>query len=142
MSILRHPTGEWSIKPVKGPVTFMRSKHIIFLTIGLLFSCQSRDRTPAGILSQGEMVQVLADIYVSEEKVSSLNLAHDSAQAVSDVFRAKVLENVSMTDSVFKKSFDYYMDRPAEMEVIYTILVDTLQLREQRTSQRPERNRQ
>lgn len=120
----------------------MRSRYIIFLTIGLLFSCQSRDRKPGGILSQDEMVQVLADIYVSEEKVSSLNLANDSAQAVCDVLRAKVLENVSMTDSVFKKSFDYYMDRPADMEAIYTILVDTLQLREQRTSQRPERNRQ
>ena len=37
-----------------------------------------------------------------------------------------------MSDSVFKKSFDYYMDRPKEMELIYTALVDSLSLMEQR----------
>jgi len=33
---------------------------------------------------------------------------------------------------VFRKSMDYYMDHPMEMELIYTSLVDSLNLREQR----------
>ena len=44
----------------------------------------------------------------------------------------KVFENAATTDSTFKRSFDYYMERPRQMEVIYSALVDTLQLREQR----------
>ena len=45
---------------------------------------------------------------------------------------AKVFENAATSDSAFKRSFDYYMERPRQMEVIYSALVDTLQLREQR----------
>jgi hypothetical protein len=44
----------------------------------------------------------------------------------------KVFQNAAVSDTVFRKSFDYYMERPREMELIYTALVDTLQLREQR----------
>ena len=50
----------------------------------------------------------------------------------------KVFAESGVTDSVFKKSFDYYMERPAEMEQIYTALVDTLQLKEQRAPLHPD----
>jgi hypothetical protein len=39
---------------------------------------------------------------------------------------------LGVSDSVFKRSFDYYMDRPREMEQIYAALVDSLSLKEQR----------
>ena len=44
----------------------------------------------------------------------------------------KVFEKAAISDSLFRKSFDYYMERPREMELIYTALVDSLQLKEQR----------
>ena len=78
------------------------------------------------------MVRVMEEIYIAEEKVNQLVLARDSANEVFSVMGAKVFENAALTDSVFKKSFDYYMERPQEMELIYTALVDSLQLREQR----------
>jgi hypothetical protein len=37
-------------------------------------------------------------------------------------------------DSVFRKSLDYYMARPRTLEHIYTALIDSLNLREQRIS--------
>jgi hypothetical protein len=99
--------------------------------VGLFFSC-SKPVRPAGILSEAEMVRTLTDIYVIEEKVNRMSLVRDSAEKVFDSLRVRVFRNSTYPDSVFKQSLDYYTDRPKDMEMIYTALVDSLQLREQR----------
>lgn len=102
---------------------------IMAVTAGMT-SCG--EKRPEGVLSPEEMVQVLEEIYIAEEKVNHLGLSRDSAKHVSAAMTAKVFERAAVTDTVFRKSFDYYMEHPKEMELIYTALVDTLQLREQR----------
>lgn len=105
---------------------------IFFFTaaFALLLSC--REKRPEHLLSKAEMVRVMEEIYIAEEKVNELVLSRDSANQVFSVIGGKVFENARVADSVFKRSFDYYMERPEEMELIYTALVDSLQLREQR----------
>jgi len=106
-----------------------------FLTLAIfaaLVSC-SPER-PEGILPKDEMVSIMEDIYISEEKVNHLALSRDSSKIVFEILSRKVFENAQITDSVFKRSFDYYMERPKDMELIYTALVDSLQLREQRAT--------
>ena len=98
--------------------------------------CQSSPEKPADILGKEAMVQALADVYISEEKVSRLGLSADSGLVVGAILRSKALQQSGISDSAFVKSFDYYMDHPREMEEIYSILVDTLQLREQRSTRR------
>lgn len=93
-------------------------------------SCE--ERRPDEILSKAEMVRVMEELYIAEEKVNHLALSRDSARRVFDVMGAKIFQSAAISDTVFRKSFDYYMERPREMELIYTALVDTLQLREQR----------
>lgn len=107
----------------------------MLLVAVVLVSCG--DGRPAGILSQQEMVQVLEELYVAEEKVNQLSLSRDSAKQVSRIIHGKIFSDAAVTDSVFRASFDYYMERPRELEKIYTALVDTLQLREQRAPYRP-----
>ena len=80
----------------------------------------------------------LIEIYLAEQKVSRLGLKIDSAEQVFDSLRARGFKKTGVQDSVFKKSFDYYLERPKEMELIYTALVDSLQLMEQRMTLRPE----
>jgi len=104
--------------------------------LGLLLSCH-RSARPEGILSHAEMVKTLTEIYVVEEKVNRLGLIRDSSEKVFDSLRTRIFRNMPYPDSVFKKSLDYYTDRPKEMEVIYTALVDSLQLREQRALNQP-----
>ena len=74
----------------------------------------------------------MQELYIAEEKVNHLALSRDSAKQVAEIMDYKVFENAAVTDTVFQKSLDYYMERPKELELIYTALVDTLQLREQR----------
>lgn len=114
---------------------FLRA--IIFLgPLALVSACG--ERTPEGILTKAQMVEIMGDLYIAEEKVNYLALSRDSAKQVASVMTRKVFENAAVTDSVFKRSFDYYMERPRQMELIYTALVDTLQLQEQRAPFRPD----
>lgn len=105
-----------------------------FLAVALfaaLISCSPEK--PEDILPQEEMVQIMEEIYIAEEKVNHLALSRDSAKIIFKVMSEEVFEDAQVSDSLFKKSFDYYMERPKDMERIYTALVDSLQLREQRT---------
>lgn len=109
---------------------------LVILTLFSLtfFACGKRESRPVGILSRKDMVNALSEIYVSEEKVKHLSISHDSALKVFSSMRGQIFEGLDMSDSTFKKSFDYYWSRPEEMEEIYTALIDTLNLREQRRS--------
>jgi hypothetical protein len=132
MIILRHPIEIRSFKTVKGVFNLILKASIAGILIITVFSCKTEEKRPAGILSKEEMVDVLIEFYVAEEKVTRLNLPSDSADVVFEVMESKVLEKAAIQDSVFKRSFNYYMDRPREMELIYTALVDSMQLKEQR----------
>lgn len=79
------------------------------------------------------MVRVLTDIYLTEEKIARLSLSSDSAAQVFELLEGRIFEKLDVPDSVFRESLDYYTDHPAEMEKVYAALVDSLQLREQRT---------
>lgn len=96
------------------------------------------EKTPEGILSKQEMVQIMEELYIAEEKINHLALSRDSSKRVFTEIEAMVFENAAVEDTVFRRSFDYYMEHPKEMEFIYTALVDTLQLREQRAPFRPD----
>lgn len=104
-----------------------------FFMLLVFFSCQKNAQSK-GVLSPEEMVNVLSEIYITEEKVNRLGLTHDSSVKVYDYFRGKVFEKMGTTDSTFKRSMDYYMGRPQEIEKIYATLIDSLNLREQRLS--------
>ena len=98
----------------------------------LCFSCGDSDRSKNDILTREEMVKALTEVYLAEQKVNRLGLPRDSAEREFGRFQQFVFEKIGVQDSVFKRSFNYYMDRPREMELIFTALVDSLSLMEQR----------
>jgi hypothetical protein len=102
---------------------------VLFVLLGN--ACDQADQD-AAVLSHAEMVKILTEIYLTEQKVNRFGLARDSAEHEFDRFKKVVFKKENISDSVFRKSFNYYMDRPKEMELIYTALVDSLSLMEQR----------
>lgn len=105
------------------------------LVVGLILSiggqsCQE-DKRPAEVLSKKEMVRVLADIYLAEEKVGRMGITRDSVEKLFPLFKERIFAKAEVQDSVFKKSLDYYMAHPDELEFIYTAVVDTLSFRAQ-----------
>ena len=117
--------GAFKIKSIKGGIAI-----ILFLFL----CCESKEK-PASVLSHEEMVRALAEVYLTEEKVARLSLGPDSAAQVFYLLEGRVFEKLNIPDSVFRESMNYYTDHPAEMEKIYSALVDSLALREQRSPQ-------
>jgi hypothetical protein len=136
MSILPHP--KWSFKMTMrsngwpGQPTKL-SALVVFV---FCLSCIEGGK-PDDILTKDQMVKALTEIYITEQKVNRLGLQRDSADRQFERFEQLVFKKVGIADSVFKKSFDYYLDRPKEMHMIYTALVDSLSLMEQRIDSSP-----
>lgn len=107
-------------------------QHRIFFLAVIVLSCGTNPEKPPGVLSKEDMVKVLAEVYITEEKITQLAVNYDSSSRVFDHLRDNIAEKTGIPDSVFQKSLDYYSHRPSEIQAIYSVLVDTLQLREQR----------
>lgn len=111
---------------------------MVVFTVGAMtvFSC-GRKKSSSEILSPGQMVERLADVYILEQKTMRLGQSSDSAANAFNYMKVHAFKSVGVEDSVFRKSYEYYVDRPAELEKIYTALIDTLNLREQRADMAP-----
>jgi hypothetical protein len=108
---------------------------VAVLVVGLLavLSCK-RDRRPEGVLSQDTMVQALRSLYIAEEHVNRLGLRPDSARKFFTRMEDRLFEDVGITRDQFARSFDYYVNHPDEWEAVFSALVDSLNLQEQRLS--------
>ena len=104
----------------------------------LCFSCGKKEQLPDGILNEDQMVATLSELYIGEQKIGTLGITRDSLRQVFSAMQGRIFDKVSanvhthVDDSVFRRSLDYYMARPQTLEMIYTALIDTLNLHEQR----------
>ena len=105
---------------------------ILFGMMILVLSACGNSKKPEGILTEKQMVNVMTELYIAEEKANRLSIPYDSIKGdISDVFGFG-FEKAGVSDTVFRKSLDYYMSEPDKLENIYTILVDSLNLKAQR----------
>jgi len=135
MSILPPKNG---VRPI-GKVKYYLYYFIFFAFLFCNTSCGTKTAKEQGILSHSEMVNALIDVYITEQKVTVLSLPRDSSAVLFKKLNERVLDSLHVQDSVLKKSYNYYLDRPLELEEIYTALVDSLNLREQRAVSEPGR---
>lgn len=110
---------------------------VLVIILAGVFSCSKKEKAPEGILAKEEMVKTIQEVLLAEEKVNRLRLSTDSSKKVFTAIRGKIFEKTGVPDSVFNNSMNYYMDHPKELEQIYTALVDSLNLKEQKASVRP-----
>lgn len=116
-------------------IPFGRKMLLLALTgfITVLAGCGGSER-PEGILSEKQMVSTMTELYLAEEKVNRLSIPYDSIKELFPMFSERVFRNTGVSDTVFRKSLDYYMSHPDKLEDIYTTLVDSLNLKAQRAS--------
>lgn len=95
------------------------------------FGC-AKEGKPRGLLTKEQMVTLMADMYLAEQKLSTVGVPRDSVILIMNEMSTLIFEKSGTADSVFRMSFDYYLQHPVEMEEIYTVLIDSLNLREQR----------
>lgn len=102
---------------------------ILSFCILSLVSCNSRNK-PDGLLPQDKMVEVLIDIHLTEGLTSAMPVAYDSSKVLYNLLEKDVFLKHAVNDSVFTQSLLYYLRDPAEMEQIYSRVVDSLLVRE------------
>jgi Domain of unknown function (DUF4296) len=107
---------------------FIAASGLMMVTSG---GCGSVDK-PEGVLSKPQMVSALKDIYVMEQKVDKAVHRVDSAKQIFPYFESKVFDAQGLNDSTFRASYNYYMEHPDQLDQVYAMLIDTLNLLSER----------
>ena len=102
---------------------------IVITTLGLLLGCKRNP--PEGVLTEQQMVKILSEIYLAEEKANQGIHSYDSIKKVFPQFGAVILQRAGVSDSDFRNSMEYYIANPKKLETIYAAVVDSLQLQSQ-----------
>ncbi len=91
-------------------------------------SCESRNGQKA-IMSEPEMVNYLIELHIAEAQVQNLRLKKDSSDKVFQIYEKHLLDKNGLTDSLFIKSYNYYLQEPEVLEKIYETVVDSISVR-------------
>ncbi len=86
------------------------------------------------ILSQQELSSFLIEMYLAEARMEGRPLAVDSVIHLFVPYETKLLKKYNLTDSTLKLTYQYYLDHPKQMEQVYDVVIDSLNLREQQTN--------
>ena len=111
----------------------MKKKFLVILMLSL--ACSS-DRPPKGILSEDKIVEVLIDIHMAEGMANSLSIPYDSSKKVYPLLEKEVFLKHQVSDSVYMRSFEYYLRDSKTMERIYARTVDSLSVKEKLADQK------
>jgi len=84
---------------------------------------------PKEIMTDKQMVNYLIQLHIAEAEVQNLRLRKDSSETVFKIYEKHLLEKNSLTDSLFIDSYNYYLQNPAELELIYETVVDSISVR-------------
>jgi hypothetical protein len=114
-----------------------------FILMGVIFlssfSACMTEKPANGVLTEQEMMKVLSELYIAEDKIGRVGISYDSIKKIFPKFEAKVFEKLNVNDSVFYKSLEYYVANPKKLEHIYAAVVDSLNLKAQSATTRAEK---
>jgi hypothetical protein len=115
----------------------MKNFSLVLISLSVLFAgCfkSKEDLEKQGVLSHQELTALIIDIYLAEGVADNLPLVKDSAMNFFRPYEQKLLKQKNIPDSVLMKTYDYYLSHPKEFEAVFEVVIDSLTLREQRTS--------
>ena len=78
------------------------------------------------------MTSWMLEVYLAEARAGGWPIARDSTYKLFLPFQDSLKRRMNLQDSTLKKSYEYYLGRPLELESIYDVIIDSLNLREQR----------
>ena len=81
------------------------------------------------VMSEEAMVNYLIELHIAEAQIQNLRLKKDSSEYVFGVYETHLLEKNGITDSLFARSYNYYLRNPEKLEIIYESVVDSISVR-------------
>lgn len=95
-----------------------------------LSACTGDNAVPDYVIGKERMVPFLIDIHLTEAKIKILKVDHDSSMAFFRKLEEEVYQKHQITDSIYMKSYNYYMNHPHLLLEIYESVIDSLSLKE------------
>jgi hypothetical protein len=103
---------------------------LILIICSFTFCAKKKAVNPEGLYTMEQVAVFLKDLYLLETKVKELKLKNDSAKVVFAYYENKLFEKHHMNDSVYRKSFNYYMSDIQGLSQIYEVIADSLSMEE------------
>ena len=107
---------------------------VVMIVMAATF-CSCKEKKPDNVLDKEQMTNCMIEVYLAEARLSSKIFIADSARHVFGPYEKQLLERKGISDSVLRKSYQYYLEHPDEMEAIMDAVIDSLSLREQAAGQ-------
>jgi hypothetical protein len=76
------------------------------------------------------MIDFLIDLHIIEAKLSLSHIPNDSVKLFFDEVEDSLYRKHQITDSIYKKSYQFYLENIDLMEEIYSAVVDSMSVRE------------
>jgi hypothetical protein len=105
----------------------------VFLILAIFactFCTKKKDKHPKGLYSEEQVAVFMKDVYLLQEQIQEMKLKDDSAKKVFAYYEKQLFEKHDMDDSIYRESFEYYMDDVSGLANIYEIIADSLSLEE------------
>lgn len=106
----------------------MRKILVITATLFFLAGCGNRSEKalPSVLLSESQMVDVMADVQIMESTISYKRSVNGKTAYLKTRGFDTIFAHYGITDSVFKENYDYYLEDPSVMERIMDSVVARL----------------
>ncbi|MCG8309702.1 MAG: DUF4296 domain-containing protein [Cytophagales bacterium] len=108
----------------------MKKFFLILLICLCTFCTKKKAKDPKNLYTKEQVAVFLKDLYVLEQKIKELKLKKDSAKVVFKYYENLLYEKHNMDDSLYRMSFQYYMDDINSLTKIYEVIADSLSLEE------------
>jgi hypothetical protein len=92
-------------------------------------SCNDSGK-PDQLLDHEQMVAYLIELHLAEAAITNIRVNPDSSKYLFRIFEEDLQKKHNITDSVFVTSYNYYLQHPDELQIIYTAVVDSLSLKQ------------
>ena len=107
----------------------------LLFSVTMLVGCK-KDERPEGVLTKDQLSSIMMEMYLAESRLNGLSIPKDSAAKLFVPFEDSLLMRAGVPDSVMRKTYQYYFDHPDELDKVYDIMIDSLNLREQKEATR------
>lgn len=102
---------------------------IFLLLMGMLYSCsqQKVPEKPEDLIPPEQMVPFLVELHLAEAKMSYGNIRDaDSLEIVFRNYEQHLFNKYEIKDSVYYRSYEYYLSNMDQLHEIYGAVVDSL----------------
>ncbi|AFK03443.1 hypothetical protein Emtol_2305 [Emticicia oligotrophica DSM 17448] len=108
----------------------MLTKKIFLLlgTILILLGCNNQPSKPKDAIDEATMAKILAEIHITEARVSRLSFqAYDSTKVVYKFYEQQIMAKYKTDTARYRASYNYYVTNPEQMTKLYEQVIKNIE---------------